>query len=201
MTIDGVGEISGKWFTDEFALEHLTGHLTLTNLTMALATKDENIATTMGLGLFTLLTNASDTDTSDSFAPLGILDQMAAATLIKSRSFSLWMDRKESDSGSILFGGIDTAKFDGTLYLIDIQQPQSEFVIPLIDITLKDANGSESLGFKDPVSAWLNLDVPFITLPEDMFDDVARYFGAVEVASVYCVPCSAGDFVETSHSS
>ncbi|KAL5353662.1 hypothetical protein ACLOAV_001701 [Pseudogymnoascus australis] len=59
-------------------------------------------------------------NTSEAAATIypNIIDQMVDQGLINTRAYSLWLDDLQADTGQILFGGIDTAKYDGTLSIL-----------------------------------------------------------------------------------
>ncbi|OBT99334.2 hypothetical protein VE01_02698 [Pseudogymnoascus verrucosus] len=49
-----------------------------------------------------------------------IIDQMVYQGLINTRAYSLWLDDLSAATGQILFGGIDTAKYDGSLSILPV---------------------------------------------------------------------------------
>ena len=53
---------------------------------------------------------------------------MVDAKLIQSNAYSLWLDDLESNTGSILFGGVDTAKYIGSLQTLFIRREQGQHV-------------------------------------------------------------------------
>ncbi|KAI5283684.1 hypothetical protein KEM54_001931 [Ascosphaera aggregata] len=61
--------------------------------------------------------------------------------LINSRAYSLYLDDFRSDKGQILFGGIDTEKFEGELQTVPLVRPSDgvyvEFAIDLTGIRIK----------------------------------------------------------------
>ena len=54
-----------------------------------------------------------------------VIDEMQSQGLIETRAYSLYLDSRTSTHGSILFGGIDTAKFIGELYTLPLQPRRS----------------------------------------------------------------------------
>ncbi|KAK5166091.1 uncharacterized protein LTR77_008352 [Saxophila tyrrhenica] len=60
-----------------------------------------------------------------NFTTPTILDSLFDAGHIKSRSYSLYLDDVSSQTGSILFGGIDSAKFSGDLVTLPVQKDLS----------------------------------------------------------------------------
>jgi hypothetical protein len=57
-----------------------------------------------------------------NFTTPTVLDALFDAGYIRSRAYSLYLDDVDSSTGSILFGGIDTAKFSGELTTLSIQK-------------------------------------------------------------------------------
>jgi hypothetical protein len=70
-----------------------------------------------------------------SKAPYANLPQaMVNSGLITSNAYSLWLDDLEASTGSILFGGFNTAKYHGQLETVPILRENgifSEFIISL----------------------------------------------------------------------
>ena len=65
--------------------------------------------------------------------------QLVAGGLIQSNAYSLWLNDLDANTGSILFGGVDTAKYTGTLETLPIQKENgvfAEFLITLTEVTL-----------------------------------------------------------------
>ena len=65
--------------------------------------------------------------------------QLLADGVIQSNAFSLWLNDLDASTGSILFGGIDTEKFEGTLATLPIQKESgyyAEFLITLTGVSL-----------------------------------------------------------------
>ena len=64
---------------------------------------------------------------------------------IKSNAYSLWLNDLDASTGSILFGGVDTDKFDGelqTLPIIPERGTYAEFIIALTGMGQNGNNGS-----------------------------------------------------------
>ncbi|MCJ1311837.1 hypothetical protein MMC25_005510 [Agyrium rufum] len=99
---------------------------------------------------------------------------MVQQGLIKTAAYSIWLNDIDDSMGSILFGGVDTAKYIGKLNTLPIENsPRSgkitEFFITLDNITIPTieglsqpfkATGSRSLLIRDDVSG--NLPFPVL---------------------------------------
>lgn len=53
-----------------------------------------------------------------------ILDSMAAQSLIESRAFSMSLRNSDDAAGSIIFGGLDQKKFQGSLQKLTLESPE-----------------------------------------------------------------------------
>src|SRR6202035_321064 len=75
-----------------------------------------------------------------------LVDQMVTQKLIQSRTYSLYLDDISASTGNILFGGVDTAKFQGTLATFPINTDRtgaaSQFIITLTGLSVTSATGN-----------------------------------------------------------
>ncbi|KAK9451143.1 aspartic peptidase domain-containing protein [Limtongia smithiae] len=103
----------GTFATGYFALETLEiDGITLSNLTIGLATNGTISHALMGLGYPSIEPSAGD-DIEGTYPnlPVMLVDQ----GYIQSRVFSLYLNDREASSGTLLFGGIDKMKYSGDL--------------------------------------------------------------------------------------
>ena len=112
---------SGAYFSDDLVI----GDRSLTDVTMALADEAANLVQDglatdnnglMGIGFDT---NEARVDQGDK-AYLGVLSQLKKQGLIRTLSYSLWLDDKDSQIGSVLFGGVDTSKYTAPLIALPL---------------------------------------------------------------------------------
>ncbi len=61
--------------------------------------------------------------------------------LIKSVSYSLFLNSQNAGSGFVLFGGIDTGKFKGKLTTVAVQGSRQEVIIKLSEVSFGAVNG------------------------------------------------------------
>jgi len=105
--------VRGDYFLDNFVI----GPVTVRNTTMAVASYSANVP--MGiLGI--------DYNTRESWAQRhapypSVIDNMYTQGLIGTRAYSLWLDDLGASSGTILFGGYDSAKWTGNMTVLPIQ--------------------------------------------------------------------------------
>ena len=120
---------------------------------------------------------------------------MVQNKLIQSEAYSLWLNDLDANTGSILFGGVDTEKYHGNLATLPIQlDPGSsspeEFFITLTGITL----GNQAIGGSLTEAVLLDSGSSLMYLPNDLASDLYNSVGAqyVESQGVAAVPCSMG---------
>lgn len=112
-----------------------------------------------------------------------IIDEMVRQELIETRAFSLWLNSRQSPSGSILFGGIDADKFIGELSVLPIL-PQSgsdgylAYQIDMSSLSVSLANGTDEKidTSSRSLPAVLDSGTTLSYLPEAM---ASQLFGAV----------------------
>ena len=121
---------------------------------------------------------------------------MKAQGYIHTLAYSLWLNDLDSNTGSILFGGIDTAKFSGSLIVLPVQPSSNssytDFTVALSSISVKDAAGNTAFSQS-------NLALPVILdsgttatyLPDNVINPIIGGVGAVNDPDFgLIVPCS-----------
>ncbi|MCJ1282972.1 hypothetical protein MMC26_002299 [Xylographa opegraphella] len=202
--VDNSG-VTGDYMNDTFAI----GKTAIKQQTMGLATQASRALGIMGIGF----------DSGESIASSGqeypnVIAQMKLQGYIKTMAYSLWLNdlgkavlphntrhllipKTDSNDGSILFGGVDTAKFHGNLISVPIQpdtdtQAITSFTVVLSSVTVQ--NGSGSTQYSQP-----NLAVPVILdsgtsltyLPDRYANAILSGVGATNDPNYgYTVPCS-----------
>jgi len=117
--------------------------------------------------------------------------QMVADGLIQSNAYSLWLNDLEANSGSILFGGVDSQKYVGTLETLPIQSQSgvfAEFLITLTDLKL----GTQSIASNLALAVLLDSGSSLTYLPDQIVQDIYTGVGGrydAEEGIAY-VPCS-----------
>lgn len=99
------------------------GGVTIKALEMGYATQATLPIGLIGIGYS--VNEASDSGNSDSpFIYPNIIDTMLAQGLINTKAYSLYLDDYQSSTGSIIFGGLDSDKFSGSLLGLPVIQQQ-----------------------------------------------------------------------------
>ncbi|KAH8769539.1 aspartic peptidase domain-containing protein [Hyaloscypha finlandica] len=113
--VDNTGA-KGDYINDTFSI----GGATIKALEMGLAYTTTSSTGVMGIGYS--LNEASDDPRTQEvpFVYPSIIETMVSQGLINTKAYSLYLDDLEASSGSIIFGGVDTQKFEGTLTQLPI---------------------------------------------------------------------------------
>ena len=120
--------------------------------------------------------------------------KMAAAGIINSNAYSLWLNSLDADRGSVLFGGIDTERFQGTLATLPVQQTSpgsfTGFFITLTGLS----HGDKPVVSDQALAVLLDSGSTLTYLPDEW---VMRIYAAVSATfdpdqSAAFIPCSDG---------
>lgn len=99
---------------------------------------------------------------------------------INTNAYSLWLDDLDSSSGSILFGGVDTAKYTGELQTLPILKTEGyayiDFIIALTAVGVNGNTGSITNDLKVP--ALLDSGSSLMYLPNDVTNKIYNALGA-----------------------
>lgn len=96
---------------------------------------------------------------------------MVDGGLIQSNAYSLWLNDVEANTGSILFGGVDTARYTGKLQSLPIQkesEPYAEFIITSSSMSLQNAGKNQSLTTDLLTAVILDSGSSLAYLPNDL---------------------------------
>lgn len=99
--------------------------------------------------------------------------------LIATNAYSLWLNDLDASTGSILFGGVNTDKYTGTLETLPIITEDgvyAEFLIALTAVGLNGTTGSIASGLAE--AALLDSGTSLMYLPNDITQDIYDEFGA-----------------------
>ncbi|KAI0902454.1 acid protease [Annulohypoxylon nitens] len=124
--------------------------------------------------------------------------KMKSAGQIQRNAYSLWLNDLDANTGSILFGGVDTAQYTGSLQTLPIQANNgvySEFLITLTSLSV----GNMTIADNQALAVLLDSGSSLTYLPDDMVQDI---YDAVDAqydssAGAAYVPCSLADQTAT----
>lgn len=192
---DGSGAI-GDYATDTLGI----GGVTLQNLQFGIGYQSGSQEGILGIGY---TTNEVQVNTYGGQTYPNVPELMAKNGVIQSNAYSLWLDDLEANTGSILFGGVDTDKFHGALQTLPIQPEQgvfAEFLITLTDVSLSNGGNRVSLNSGDiPVAVLLDSGSSLTYLPDDLTTALYQQVGAKydDQQQTAFVPCSLADNTST----
>lgn len=191
----------GSFFHDVFTL----GDVSFDNFTVGLVNYTNRYIGYLGLGY---------NDSSHS----SFTDRLVEEGLISSTTYSIWVDDAQASSGNILFGAIDTTKFEGTLSRVSSSFSGYKMLMPIssINATTKDSTdpisitfdyGDDTTYYSSSSSSSSSDDAmfnvvfsppdPLSVLPDDVASQIweiagAYYDSTVEMATIGCNAGSDG---------
>lgn len=195
--VDG-SHSKGDYFTDRFEI----GGAVVQNMTMGLGIDTDIAYGLAGVGYALNEAIVAGTQSASSAYPnLPVVMQQEG--LINSVAYSLWLNDLDANTGSILFGGIDTAKYEGDLTRIDIyQDPRTRqytsFIVALTSLQAVSVTGSDTLTSTIfPIPVVLDSGTTLSYLPSDLAQQAWHEAGAVwesqvEMAIIPCSRASSG---------
>jgi yapsin 1 len=178
------------------------GNATLENFTFGVANNSNSTVPVFGLGF-----EGNEASTASFMENYGGAFQYAnfpaalkEAGFIERTLYSLYMN-SETSEGSVLFGGIDHAKYTGDLVTLPLdniyadkgyEQPIT-FNVQLSSLTLTSSGGDVN-AISSPVSVLLDSGTSFVYLPENAVNTMMQAFGAVYSNDIgfYVIDCPTG---------
>ena len=143
--VDGSGA-AGDYATDTLSIG---GH-TLTGLQFGIGYESTSADGILGIGY---AADEAQVNAAHQKSYANLPQAMVSAGLINSNAYSLWLDDLEANTGSIIFGGVDTDKYTGQLQTLPIQQEFDEYAEIIITVSsMKMVNGDSTNN--------LNTDLP-----------------------------------------
>jgi Eukaryotic aspartyl protease len=176
--VDGSGA-TGDYIKDEFVLGQVGQAQML--IQIGLAEKTSTYAGIMGIGY--------DLNEATSTQYPNFMDLMVNNDITNTKLYSIWLNDLDSSTGSILFGGIDTDKYYGTLYSMPIHPngtgKYTEFLVDLTSISYTPQVGGSSIPITNSsftTGVVLESSTTQIYLPDAIVADIYSKFN-VSIAS------------------
>lgn len=169
--VDGSGA-AGDYATDAVSI----GGQSITDLQFGIGYDSTTPQGILGIG-YTADEAQVNTARLKSYANLP--QAMANAGLIRSNAYSLWLNDLDASTGSILFGGVDTAKYTGQLQTIPIQKvfdQYAEFIITLTGVDLVNNGNNQSMTTDLPTAVILDSGSSLAYLPNDLTSAIYSAF-------------------------
>jgi hypothetical protein len=170
--VDGSGA-SGDYVTDTLSI----GGQTLSNFQFGVGTTSTSSEGVLGIGY---TSNEIQVNRNQQQAYPNLPAAMLNAGLIQSNAYSLWLNDLEAGTGQILFGGVNTAKYSGSLQTVPIIQEYGsyyEFIIALTGVGIGSTSATTSSSLPAPVL--LDSGSSLMYLPNDLTTEIYNQVNAV----------------------
>ncbi|KAK5989092.1 putative aspartic-type endopeptidase OPSB [Cladobotryum mycophilum] len=117
---------------------------------------------------------------------------LVAQGFISSNAYSLWLDDLQSNTGRLLFGGVDTTRFHGNLVTLPVQKTGNVFSAFYVTMTGLSV-GSTSLADNQALAVLLDSGTSLTYLPNNLVASIYKQVNATyqPTQSVGFIPCSA----------
>ncbi|KAJ5921549.1 hypothetical protein N7466_009875 [Penicillium verhagenii] len=169
------------------------GDNTLTDFQFGIGDTSTSEEGVLGIGY---MTNEAVVGTAGASSYANLPKAMVNKGLINSNAYSLWLNDLDASEGSILFGGVNTDKYHGTLETLPIQKTGDEYTAFYIDLTavaLTNSSGTTNYSSSElPTVVLLDSGSSLTYLPdsvvEKIFDDLDVTYEESEGYGY--VPCS-----------
>jgi hypothetical protein len=190
--VDGSSS-KGDYITEVFEI----GSASLQNMTMGLGLHTNIPYGLVGVGYALNEAIVADTSSASSaYANLPVLLQQEG--LIPTIAYSLWLNDLQASTGNIMFGGINTDKYQGDLSRINIykdsrSQAFTSFTVAMTSLDAVSDSGSDTLTSEQfPIPVVLDSGTTLSYLPTDLAEQIWKEVGAgyAESLGVAVVPCS-----------
>lgn len=190
--VDGSGS-TGDYFQDVFSI----GGASMKQFQMGLA-----LLSTIGVGILGI--GYADSE-ANVFSGNGsqypnLPDALVSAGLAPTQAYSLWLNDLDASTGSILFGGIDTKKYQGNLISVNVLPGSkadgstiTSFTVAFTSLVASSSSGSDTLtpaNYAEP--AILDSGTTITLLPDSLATKVFEEVGATvdQQLGAVVVPCS-----------
>lgn len=116
----------------------------------------------------------------------------------KSAAYSLWLNDIRSGTGSILFGGVNKAKYDGelqTLPIVPVYNRYYSLAIALTEVSVQSSSSSSSYSDNLPLAVSLDTGTSLTALPESLVNKIYKDLNVTydEKASAAYIECDMID--------
>lgn len=156
----------GTFVTDDLAFSS-DGSPTIDALQFALASHTSQNRGILGIGIEQQEFASSEyPNTPFALANQGIIDKA---------SYSIYLNSQDATTGTILFGGIDTDKFDGDLVKLPYTEEVNNRVAQYVQLNSVQYEDGSTLSINSPVV--LDSGTTFTYLPKDSFEAVGDKLG------------------------
>jgi hypothetical protein len=108
---------------------------------------------------------------------------MVEKGIIQSNAYSLWLNDLDANRGAVLFGGVNTKKYHGTLQTVPIQKVggvYAEFIIALTEVAMTSSSKTKTYSPSSiPAGVLLDSGSSFTYLPDTLVQEIYNDLGVV----------------------
>lgn len=189
-----ISYVDGTSANGDYATDTLTfGGITLTDFQFGIGEVSSSQEGVLGIGY----TNAEVQVNRAGLEPYPNLPQaLADGGHINSNAYSLWLNDLDASEGEILFGGVNTAKYEGSLASMPVIQSFGGYNQLLVALTgLANSGTSLSSSSSLPAAVLLDSGATLTYLPNDIVSEIYSQIQAVyqqDVGAAYA-SCSLAD--------
>lgn len=123
--------------------------------------------------------NEAQVNSNNKGAYANLPQALVEGNRIRSNAYSLWLDDLQSDSGSVLFGGVDTDKYVGSLQTLPVERIRGEyihFVLAISGISITRNGDNQTLTTDLPFATILDSGSTITYLPDNLVRDIYSAF-------------------------
>ncbi len=169
--------LTGDFAIGDYATDTLTvGSTTFPTLQIGIASSSNNPQGELGIGY---PTGESQVTTEGKETYNNLPAQMVAQGLINSNAYSLWLNDLNASTGNILFGGVDTTRYHGSLATLPLQEvggTVSQFPITLTGMTYNSVVIANNMALAIALVSGDTLTYLPNELAQAVFQEVGAYY-------------------------
>lgn len=169
--VDGSGA-SGNYAKDTFKMNDIE----IKNLQFGIGNESSSPEGILGIGY---MINEVQVNRAGLEPYSNLPQKLVDDKTINTNAYSLWLNDLDASTGSILFGGVDTAKFSGTLSKLPIIAESGEYAEFIIALTSMGADGDKTSIFQnEEVAVLLDSGSSLMYLPDTVASSLYEKYGA-----------------------
>ncbi|KAL8802908.1 MAG: hypothetical protein Q9182_003524 [Xanthomendoza sp. 2 TL-2023] len=192
----GISYLDGKSFQGDFISDTIlvAGEHELTGMQFGIGYQSTLRNNMLGVGY-----GAHKAEYKEGYPKLPQL--LVEQGIIQSQAYSLWLDDLESTTGNILFGGVDTEKYHGTLQtlpIVEVPDKSPRFFVNLTGLSLIKSSRGRSFNQDLPQPVVLDSGTSLTYLPKGLVLDIFATLGIQYDPDVWLNPvdCSLAESEE-----
>lgn len=169
----GSGAVDIEYYIDSVGIPGASKNLSSVQFGMATASEDLNEGI-LGIG-FGKGVNLNYSNFIDALQEQGVTN---------TKAFSVALGESTTAGGSVIFGGVDTKKFSGSLASLDIESPTAgdiqRYAVALSSVSFTNSSGTTKFSDSALTGVVLDTGSSLCELPTDLVESMAATLGAEE---------------------